>query len=109
MSTTTLPPLQPGGMSLTQRVLASIPRDKHLDTWNKPVKKRTIRQNSIPGEVVVPCQIDTAKYRNSFLHNVSVEMLTQVNSHPMDFFWVYPCRLLLTHLFYIDRLILTQS
>ena len=83
MSTTVLPPLSSAGGYLTQKVLESIPRDKTYDTWhNKPAKKHPNGASS--GRQRSPSTMsaaqsneikDTAKYRNSFFHNLCLEML----------------------------------
>lgn len=79
MATTVLPPIPPVGTGLlTQKVLESIPRDKTHDTWHKPVKKHTDRNNSAAGVPIV-CHKnelrDASKYRNTFYHNLCIEML----------------------------------
>ena len=77
MSMTVLPPIPSGGGFLTQKVLESIPWDKAHDPCYKPIRKHPGRQFSVPGFVPVQSNEikDTAKYRNSFLHNLCVEML----------------------------------
>jgi len=81
MSTTTvLPPLPAGGGFITQKVLESIPRDKTHDTWHKPVRKHPEKRNSVGGGLLkshVNELKDTAKYRNTFYHNLCIEMLKE--------------------------------